>query len=276
MRQARRAAGAIAALACLASRSASAAPPAGHVDLTITTPNQIFELDDHLHIPFSGSQVAITFEVTVFSDALGAVQGTGDGIVAVTGAAGGAMPVTPGGRMSGTPLRPRAQVALPFGGPIALLGVIGTGGGTLKLSCLPSETLGLAAFDCSGRARFCAAAKGVGRACASAPTTVTIATVGGDWTIGLELATDDGGAVTGSAHVTLASTDMLDFEVSGKYSAKTDSSALKFTGIGDAAKAKLSLKGFAPDTGSGGRGLLKFKIAGQTGSVDLSVPPPTP
>jgi hypothetical protein len=272
-------AAAIAVLACIAAPPASAAPPSGHTDLVITTPNQIFELDQHLRIPFSGAQVSFTYEVTVFSDALGVVQGTGDGLVSLTGAAGGAVPVTVSGKMSGSPAKPRAQVNLLFAGPISLLGQDGVGSGGVKLGCTPPLVPDPNApqLDCSGRAHLCASARGVGHACASAPATVTIATVGGDWTIGLDLATDGTGNVTGTAHVTLVSTDTLDFQVSGKYSAKTDSSTLKFSGVGAAAKsAKLSLKGWAPDTGSGARGVLKFKIAGQTGSINYSPPAPPP
>src|SRR6516165_6191705 len=151
-------AAAIAVLACIAAPPASAAPPSGHTDLVITTPNQIFELDQHLRIPFSGAQVSFTYEVTVFSDALGVVQGTGDGLVSLTGAAGGAVPVTVSGKMSGSPAKPRAQVNLLFAGPISLLGQDGVGSGGVKLGCTPPLVPDPNApqLDCSGRAHLCA------------------------------------------------------------------------------------------------------------------------
>jgi hypothetical protein len=252
----------------LFAAAAHAAPPSGHIEVPIGAPAQIFELQQHLHLEIPG-QTAVVFEVDVAADGLARV--TGGGLVDFLGDVSGACNVDVSGKVSGTVTKPNAQLALSFTGPVAVLGVTGDAKGSLRLRCGPSEGLGSALLDCKGSAKVCAEARGKGHACGTAQTTTTLATIGGDWTLVLDLATDENGAITGSAVAALGTTEAPEFVVTGKYDARKDVSTLKFTAVSPLVQklVKLSLKNFAP----GASGTLRFKIGGMTGAADLAPAP---
>jgi hypothetical protein len=265
------AAAGLASLLCVGSRQVAAAPPNGTSTATISGANQIFVSSAHFHTSFSGAQIGLVFDAD-FSTDVANVTGTilGWGTLGVSGVAEGVVPIAAVGKIGGSPLHPKEALSLTFSGPIQLLGDSGFGSGAMKVRCSASETLGPQQLECAGKVKFCATDPGFGHACASAPTNTVLNTVGGDWDVELELATDAGNAVTGHATVTLASANVLEYDVTGRYNPKTDRSTLKFVGAGLAAQTRLALKGFAPDAGGGLAGLLKFKIAGQSGVADLS------
>lgn len=273
MSRAVRGSGSLLILACLAALPAAAAPPNGTSQIVISGPGQIFVPAGHIHSFVQGSTLVgdftLTGETDVAGDIAGAIGGSGlldvDGIAVATG-----VPITVSGKVSGRVDRPKAKITTAFEGELSVLGFSGSGKGSLKLSCAHDDALGLEVLPCRGKIKFCGGARGVGHACAGAPFATSIPAAGGDWTLSLELATDASNRVTGDAVVELGNGTLADFTVTGKYSPKTDTSSLKLTGVGPAAKAKVALTRFAAD---GSAGLLKFKLAGQSGRVDLSTLP---
>ena len=247
---------------------ARAAPLSGHFEIPISAPAQIYELQQHVHLSIPGA-TSVVFEVDVSARALASV--VGDGIVDFLGDVSGACSVDVSGKVSGTVAKPSAQIAVAFAGPVSVLGVTGDGKGLLKLRCGPDDDLGPTQLDCKGTVKFCAAAPGLGHACGTAPAETTLATIGGDWTLVLDLETDERGVITGTAVTALGSTEVPDFTVTGKYDARKDVSSLSFKAVSPLVQkvTRISLKNFAP----GVSGTLRFKIAGMSGAVDLAPAP---
>jgi hypothetical protein len=267
--------------ACLLAFPAAAAPPNGKSTITVSGPAQIFvpagiitfgavaqtpvgvvtlEGAANLHADIAGAFPSVV--VNVGSANFGAVD--------VGGITNAQVPALVTGKISGHPDAPKLHLTTVFGGAISVLGSPGSGKGSIKLSCARDSDP--TSLTCSGRIHFCGGAAGVGHACAGGPVQTTVPTPGGDWTLSLDLATDESNKVTGSAMVLLGDgVTSANFEVRGKYNPKTDTSNLEFADITDVpAKAKVSLSRFAAD---GSAGILKFKLVGQSGTVDLSMAP---
>jgi hypothetical protein len=188
----------------------------------------------------------------------------------VSGIASGLFEMFPSGHVTGRVDAPRVTIAAFGGGDISVLGFPGTGGGRIKLSCGRDRDSWPSLMACKGRMKFCGGAKGIGHACAGSPFTAKIPMFGGDWTLALDLATDASNQVTGTAHATLTVDLQADFAVTGKYDPRSDTSSLELVGLAPAEKAKIALTHLAAD---GSAGVLRFKIAGQSGRFDLSTAP---
>jgi hypothetical protein len=244
---------AVTSLACLAPRDAAAGPPSGAYQVTVSGSQEIFLPSGSIHDCASNpnGSVGVCFDVDFAADELGAFGG--GGTVDVSGIASGTLTATATGRVVGTVEKPRASVSLRFSGGIDALGYPGTGRGVIALGC-QRDPLNPPLLACKGRIGVCGSVRGLGSACVGAPIATSIGAEGGPWTLTLDLATDPKNRVTGLAEVTLATGQSIDFDVVGTYNARGD----------------FSLTRFSPDAGTG---LLRFKLGGQVGSVDLSTLP---
>jgi hypothetical protein len=258
---------AVGVVACLAPLGARAAAPSGPYEVTVGGAQQVSLPYGAIHTCVSGRDISVCFDVDYAANQVGDIGGGGS--LTLGGIADGTLPVTASGKASGTTISPKTKVLLKFGGAIEALGMPGTGKGTIAFSC---QTIGMyvGVQSCKGRVHLCGRVPGLGSECASAPISPDVLAYSGPWTLTLDLATDAMNAVTGSAEVTLSTAQTLDFEVAGKYNPKKDVSSLKFLGTGLAEKAQLSLKNFSPAANTG---VLKFKLGGEKGSVDLSTLP---
>jgi hypothetical protein len=260
---------ALAVVVAMSPFGALAAPPNGSFEIAVAGSQQVLLPYGTFRGCTTDPDVVLCFEVPLFSDSAGTVSG--NGAVQLTGIADGALGVTAEGKLTGRASQPKMQGTMRFAGDFRALGDFGTGKGSIKFSCSASD-LSVYPALCKARLAFCGRVPGRGRLCRtkSGPIPIFNGSNGGDWTLTLDLVTDDAREVTGTAEVTLPGGQPLDFLVTGKYDAKNDVSNLKFEGIGLAERAQLSLKKFSPEAHVG---RLKFKIAGQTGSVDLSTLP---
>jgi len=269
----------------LAALPAFAAPPNGPSMITVSGPAQIFVPAGLMTFVAAAEtpagEVVLEGAANLAADMTGAfpsvvvnVGSTNFGAVNLEGIAGGHVPAVVTGKVSGRSDAPKLRLTTAFGGPISVLGFPGSGNGSIKLSCARNDVSDPTVLACSGQIHFCGGAAGVGHACAGGHVTTSVPAAGGDWTLSLNLTTDESNKVTGTAMATLGDGHSTGgFDVTGKYNPKTDTSNLKFVGFDDATKDKLSLSHFAAD---GSAGILKFKLVGQTGTVDLSTLPPAP
>src|SRR5262249_4094538 len=141
------------------------------------------------------------------------------GVMSVGGIASANVPFLVTGKISGTSDAPKVKLAMTFAGEISVLGFAGSGKGSIKMSCAPDDFSVPTGQSCAGRLHFCGGAAGVGHACAGGPFDSALPASGGDWTLSLELATDESNQVTGSAVVTLGDDNATtgSFTVTGKY-----------------------------------------------------------
>jgi len=269
--------------ACLVALPAAAGPPNGKSTLTISGAGQVFvpQSDIQMHRPADtpAGTLEMDGEFVVTPDIAGMFATNSfdiinAGTLTLGGVATGSIPMDVTGKTSGRVGAPRVRLTAAFAGPINVLGVAGSAKGSIQFFCAPDEHGGSPTMPCVGHIHFCGGAPGVGHTCGGGSFESSIAAPGGDWTLSLALETDASNRVTGGAKVVLGDDATAgSFNVSGNYNPKTDTSNLKFTGLNEAAKARLSLTRFAAD---GSAGILKFKLDGQTGTVDLSKLPMTP
>lgn len=265
-----RAVGGATVLSLVFALAASAGPPAGAIPtIVVGGPSSIFLPVGHSEQCDSISGLTGCVIVDTVADGIGRI--TGAGVFELSGIASAELPLELVGTTTGTVEKPKAKLVFTFAGPVDIQGIPGAGDGSGSLKCA-EDTFSPGVFDCDAHVKFCLGVPGlVRRRCASGSfPNLVLEGDGGPFELDLTLATDASNNVTGAGQVTLETGQLLDYVVSGKYSPKTDVSTLKFTGMGLAKKATLSLKKFSTDTGAG---LLKFKLGGQKGSVDLSTLP---
>jgi hypothetical protein len=260
---------------CLAG-AAFAGPPQGGYSLEVGGNDEIW-VPYGTHEECGGdSNLQLCIESDFATDSSGAVSATGS--FNFTGFITGDLPMVATGQMGGSTAKPKGKVAISFSGPGTFTKkdgsvMSGTASGGGKLTCrhkLPADEL----FICGGRFKLCFEPEGLPRHCASAGGfEMEVLAAGGPWTLLMDLATDDTGAVSGEVTANLATLAEPEFlVVSGKYNAKKDRSSLKLTSFAPS-KDKLSFSNLVVGPGTLSSGKLTFRVSGQSGKLVL-VPPP--
>jgi hypothetical protein len=262
-------------LCAVGAQTAFAAPPAGTYDVTVGGASELWLPDgpDQLCDTENGDTICVS--TLSAADATGAVTGTGELDIHFVDLLDANMPVTFAGQLGGSTKSPTAKLEAEGSAPAVLHGtdigdIAGTLSGTTKVTC-KNPFPHTAEFQCKGRLRLCFSALGITR-CSSGPMFMTLAAVGGEWTLHLDLATDELGDVTGTASATLANEASADYSVTGKYNARTDQSKLAVVPLDPLAKDKLGLSKLVVDA-LVESGALKFKVAGVKGAA-IILPPP--
>lgn len=142
---------------------------------------------------------------------------------------------------------------------------------TQRSRCVRNEIVG--GFYCLGPLRTCAYSSGSRVGCGSVTAGFAVDEQSSAWQLGLELSTDERGAVTGTATVELETGLSLAYTVTGKYDARRGSSSLRLAGLGDAAKSKLRLSSAVLAGGTATAGTLDYQISGQKGRTTLPALP---
>ena len=247
--------------------AARAAAPVGDIPTIVVGGAQsVFLLIGHSEQCDSLSGLDGCLIVDTVADGVGGI--TGSGMLQFSGIAEGDLPMTLVGKTTGTTENPVTNLKLAFEGilDIPQLGAQALTTGNGKLRC-KGDDFTPSLSHCDVRMRICLKVEGLGRKCARAGIPdLEVEGQGGPFNLDLSLATDPMNKITGTGRVTLATGQLLDYDVTGKYSPKKALSNLTFKGIGAAKNAKLSLKGFASDAS---QGKLQFKLGGQKGKVDL-------
>jgi hypothetical protein len=171
------------------------------------------------------------------------------------------------GAIAGSTVKPKVVLDFTADGTatdgIDTLDVEGAGRMKCKLDVNPSPLF------CKGKAKICAfdGADRVG--CARLPFATVLEFERTPFDIQLVLATDDRNVVTGDADVLIDAVPAASYLAKGKYKPTADTTNLKLTGTDPALKTKLALKKGALAGGGASAGTLVFKVAGQTGKVEI-------
>jgi hypothetical protein len=254
-----------------------AGPLDGDYSLEIGGENEVWypDGDDDLPIVEDGDTIDVVTTGAVTS-ATGGVTATGMFSLHFPGLIDMDLPIDFTGQTSGTTKKRKAKVAFAGSGSAVLhddqlgdLTAPTTANGSLTCKHpSPHAT----EFECRGRVRMCFVDEMSGgrKFCDHLPMFAMFNAAGGPWTLGLSVATDPDGRVTGSATTTLANGAAQSHSVTGKYNAKKDTSTLKVRTLELGSKDKVDASKLLESLDAG---KLTFKIAGQTGKVTL-VPGP--
>ena len=113
---------------------------------------------------------------------------------------------------------------------------------------------------------------GTVRDCASTEThlTLTPSLVGGDWTLVLDVSDDGYGVLSGTATATFRG-QTLDYAVTGKYSATTDTASLSLKSVTPSGSS-IKLKNLTVSGGQITGGDVSYKLFGHRGRTQLTTP----
>lgn len=205
------------------------------------------------------------------TDGSGAIRG--DAQLEFTGEVEGTLVGTFGGKVSGPAGDPRVAFTMEFAGELYSWWENQTFDVqvTQRTRCIRDEIAG--GFYCQGPLRTCASFEGSRVGCGSVRAGFVVEEESAAWQLGLELATDGSGVVTGTATVELETGSVFAYTVTGKYDARRDSSSLRLTGLGDASRSKLRLSSAVLSGGTATAGTLDYQISGQKGRTILPVAP---
>jgi hypothetical protein len=212
--------------------------------------------------------VTACFSGAISADASGKVTGTA--VAEFSGDVEGDLAATFSGRLSGSTADTKLRLAMHMTGEVssggALLDVKARG----RWRCVEDTTLG--GFSCSGRLRRCMFDGGQRLGCESERSSLHLREQGGLWAVYLELSTDAKGIVGGTATVFLSTGAVLDYELAGKYNARTDTAKLRLVGTGEAQGSELELSTLSLSNSTATAGELRYRIAGQKGRTLLPAP----
>jgi hypothetical protein len=247
---------------------ARAEPPSGSYVIDVGGDQSIvvpIEFEDSTCETAEGVTVCIAGAIG--TDGSGAV--TGNALVELSGDIEGELEATLSGAVRGSTQKTKVRLVMEMNGAVS------SGGLTLdveakgKFKCVENAPAG---FLCRGRLKLCAFASGKRVGCESDRLDLELEDAGGPWQLRLlDLATDGSGEVTGTAEVTLATDQILQYDVSGKYSARKDTANLR--PVAPERRARSSLSKSARRRNRDGR-QARVRVVGQKGKVELPTPPP--
>ena len=118
----------------------------------------------------------------------------------------------------------------------------------------------------SGSFKICAKGAGCDKQVLPAETVPLVPEDGGPWTLALDVTTDSGGAISGTALASFSDgSDPISFDVSGRYQAKKDESSLKLASAAPGPGASAKLAHVHATQGNLDALRIKYKICGQSG-----------
>ena len=209
--------------------------------------------------------VTVCIDGAIATDGSGAV--TGSALMELSGDIEGELEATLAGSVRGSRNKTKVRLAMDMSGEASSGGITLDFEGKARFKCV--DTTGAGSFLCRGRIKLCAFDAGKRIGCESERLDLELTDGGGPWQLRLlNLSTATSGAVTGNAEVTLATGQILTYDVSGKYSSRKDTAKLRLVGTGDAARSKLAFSKAVFEGSAVTDGKLAYRIAGQKGKVD--------
>lgn len=262
----------VAAACALVPVAAFAEPPQGEFSVTVGGAAQLRLLDGETGPDCdNGLPTEICTSSSMHTDAAGDVTGTQT--LVSEGTSDGTIIFVFNGTAKAQPGIAKSKLLFTPEGTLTTNGLVETASGQGKAFCRDDITTG-DSFICDAKVRLCLESI-FGLECNRFFTSMIFAEQQAPWDLDLVLATDERGAITGSAVATLGNGVVIDFTVTGKYNAKKDESALSVKGLGAGIKSKVKVKRLAVnEEGVLVAGRLKFKIAGQVGAFEISPPAP--
>lgn len=256
-----------------AASLARAESPEGEYTLSVGGEAEIWQPDGFSESCEVVDGDELCFTIDASTDTAGGV--TAAGTLTLSGSVTGELAIPLTGNVSGASAKSKFTLTGPIDGQLTdgVIVLDVTGSATFKCKEDPFDA---ALFQCKPKLKLCAYYLGEKIDCQgikgkSGETTVSA--IGGPWELGLVLATDVAGNVTGVATAELASGQVLDFSATGKYNAKSDTSKLDLVGVGSGAGSRLKLSKLALAGGGAGAGKLKMSpLAGQKGKAVLAAP----
>jgi hypothetical protein len=212
--------------------------------------------------------VTVCFSGLLGADASGAV--TGEAAAEYSGDVDGDLDAVFTGAMRGSAADTRLRLAMTLTGELSSDGVALEIESRGRWRCTPNQTS--RGFDCSGRVRRCVFDGERHLGCEAEHSHLALGDSGGPWLLYLELATGANGGIGGTAAVILATGQVLDYALDGRYDARTDTAKLRLVGAGEAQGSELRLSKLSLADGAATGGELRYRIAGQRGETQLPAP----
>lgn len=216
----------------------------------------------------SDGGVTVCFGGSISADASGEVTGTA--LAEFSGDVAGDLAATFRGRVGGSTGDTRLSLAMSATGQVSSVGAMLDVEARGRWRCV--DDTASRGFRCSGRMRRCVFDGRHRLGCESEPSNLNLADDGGPWLLYLELTTDAKGIVGGTAMVFLSTGLMVDYDLTGKYNSRTDTTRLRLVGAGRAQSSKLELSKLSLSNGAATAGELRYRIAGQRGRTQLPAP----
>ena len=216
----------------------------------------------------SDGGVTVCFGGAISADASGDV--TGAAVADFSGEVTGNLSATFSGRVGGSTGDTKLRLAMTATGQVSSGGTMLDVEARGRWQCVdnaPSR-----GFTCSGRMKRCVFDGRHRLGCESEPSNLNLADDGGPWLLYLELTTDAKGIVGGTAMVFLSTGMVVNYDLAGKYSSRTDTTRLRLVGAGEAQSSKLELSKLSLSDGAATAGELHYRIAGQRGRTLLPAP----